>query len=156
MNTLRNLSRKSRGSAAIEFALILPIMFMLLSAVIDWGYYMSVRVSIARATMDGARAGAATPDDLATGPNETTVGARNRTLNVLAGMNRACGAGCTVTATSCVAGQGGPACQTPPIPTVVMQVTYPYTPFFGFVPSPGSFSETFIMAQQGGQGVAGN
>lgn len=157
MHTLRTWTKKSRGSAAIEFALVLPVMFMLLAAVIDWGHYMSSRVSIARATMDGARAGAATPDDATTGVNETVTAARNRTLATLAGMNKTCGGGCTVTATACAALQGSPAvCQSPPIPTIAVVVDYPYSPFFGFVPTPAGFHEEFIMAQQGNQGIAAN
>jgi Flp pilus assembly protein TadG len=154
MNSLRRIAGKSRGSAAIEFALVMPLLFMLLSAVVDWGHYMSVRVSIARATMDGARAGAASRDDLSTAGNEVQIAANARTLAVLQGMGRACGGGCNVTAVACAAGQAAPAdCQSPPIPTVVVTVTYPYTPFFGFVPTPGNFREQFMMAQQSGAAV---
>ena len=137
-----------RGSTAMEFALMLPLLFALLSAVIDWGYYMTVRVAIARATMDGVRAGAATKDDPATAQNEVANTAQTRTTDTLAGMGRACGAGCTVTATACAVGQVGAVCGAPPIPTIVVQITYPFSPFFGFVPTPPNFQDTFTMAQQ--------
>lgn len=149
MTPLRRFLKQSRGSAAIEFALVMPLMFMLLAAVIDWGHYMSTRVSIARATMDGARQGAATIDDPNTGANEIVSAARNRTLAVLTGMGKACGGGCTVVATACATGQGTPAaCGSPPLPTIVVDVNYPYSPFFGFVPTPTNFHETFMMVQQ--------
>jgi Flp pilus assembly protein TadG len=157
MNAILRHVRKTRGSAAIEFALVMPLLFMLLSAVIDWGQYMSVRVSIARATMDGVRAGAAARDDASTGINEISQAANDRTLAVLAGMGKPCGGGCTVSALACNTGQAAPAdCQSPPIPTVVVTVNYPYRPFFGFVPTPPNFREQFMMAQQSGGAAAPN
>jgi Flp pilus assembly protein TadG len=150
MTSLRRFLKKSRGSAAIEFALVMPLMLMLLAAVIDWGHYMSTRVSIARAAMDGARAGAAALNDPATPVNEITQSAQTRTQTVLQGMGKACGSGCMITATACATGQGTSDCGAPPIPTVVVTVTYPYSPFFGFVPTPTNFREQFMMVQQGG------
>ena len=57
--TMNIIRRSKRGSAAIEFALLSTVLFLFLSTVVDWGWYMTQRVSVARATMDGARVGAA-------------------------------------------------------------------------------------------------
>lgn len=135
-----------RGNAAIEFALVLPLLFMLVSAVVDWGYYMTLRVTVARATMDGVRAGSALKDDPNTAANEVAVAAKQRTLDTLAGMGRACGS-CTVTAEACNVGQGG-SCGAPPVPAVVVTVNYPFTPFFGFVQTPPNITDSFTMANQ--------
>ena len=59
---LRSASRRPAhraGSAAVEFALWLPVMLMFVASVVDYGFYMTRRVTVARAAMEGARMGAA-------------------------------------------------------------------------------------------------
>jgi hypothetical protein len=136
-----------RGAAAIEFAIWLPILMVFLSAVVDWGWFMTRRVALARATMDGARVGATVYE-----PSSVTAGtlmkprAESRAKNVLAGMGMPCTAGlCTVTATYCGDGAGG-VCNNPPFDGIVVQTTYVYEPFFGFVATPTLISDYFIMA----------
>lgn len=150
MTRIHHFLRKSRGAAAIEFALTMPVLFLLLSAVVDWGYYMSTRVTIARTAMDGARAGAASRNDPSTGPDEIVVNAQARAAAVLLGMGKTCGGGCAITATHCAVNQGTPAaCQTPPLQTIVVTVQYPYTPFFGWVATPVNLKESFMMVVEG-------
>lgn len=141
---MRTTSR--RGSAAIEFSLWLPILLLLVSAIVDWGLYMNQRVSVARATMDGARAGAAVFEPSNVTPGSLVVpAAQNRANNVMVGMGLTCGAGCNIVTTYCPQGTGG-VCQTPPFNGVTVEITYGYNPIFGFLAVPGVIRERFIMA----------
>jgi hypothetical protein len=141
------LRRKSRGAAAIEFALWLPILLMFVSIIIDWGFYMTTRVTVARGVMEGARRGAAQfePTTVPAG-SQIVPRARARTLQVLEDMGITCtGPSCLLQVTYCDTGQGGP-CQNPPFDGIVVQVTLDFEPFFGFVPTPDRIQESFEMA----------
>lgn len=135
-----------RGSAAIEFSLWLPVLLLFVSAVVDWGMYMTTRVSVARATMDGTRGGAAVFEPSTVTPGSMVVpAAQNRASNVLSGMGMTCGAGCNITTTYCPKNAGG-VCQSPPFNGVTVNIQYAYTPFFGFLAVPTVINERFIMA----------
>ena len=54
MAFLRDL-RPRRGQALVEFALILPVLLVLIFAIIDWGYYLFVTISVNHATRAGVR-----------------------------------------------------------------------------------------------------
>jgi Flp pilus assembly protein TadG len=136
-----------RAATAIEFAMMLPILLFFVSAVVDWGWYMTQRVAVARATMDGCRVGATVYE-----PSSLTAGtlikprAENRAKDVLSGMNMPCTAGrCSVTATYCANGAGGK-CNNPPFDALVVETQYDFDPFFGFVPIPDDMQEFFLMA----------
>ena len=49
------------GGAALEFALTLPVLLVLLAGVIEWGWYLHQEVSVTWAARDGALAGSLTP-----------------------------------------------------------------------------------------------
>ena len=51
------LSRKP-GQALVEFALILPLLIVLIFAIIDFGYYLFVTISVNHATRAGVRTAA--------------------------------------------------------------------------------------------------
>ena len=144
----RETQRARRGSAAMEFSLWLFPLFILISGVVDWGYYMTQRVNVARATMDGCRIGAAVfePNGMTAG-SLSTVRARNRTINVLNGLGMPCGGSCTVNAQYCRDGTGG-ACENPPFDALLVTVTYDFTPFFGFASTPTQITESFMMASE--------
>lgn len=48
-------SLRDKGAAAVEFALVLPILVMLLLGVIEFGYAMFVQSTVAGAAREGAR-----------------------------------------------------------------------------------------------------
>lgn len=48
-------SRVDRGAAAVEFALVMPILFALLFGIIDYGAYFADALSVRQATSEGAR-----------------------------------------------------------------------------------------------------
>jgi Flp pilus assembly protein TadG len=58
----------SRGAAAVEFALVLPILMLLCLGAIEWGFHFFQREIIVNAAREGARAGsiADAPETVAT------------------------------------------------------------------------------------------
>ncbi|TIC88142.1 pilus assembly protein [Nocardioides sp. GY 10113] len=54
--------RRGRGAAAVEFALVLPILLYLVFGVIDFGVALSFRQSVSQAAAEGARAAAVQVD----------------------------------------------------------------------------------------------
>lgn len=56
---LRRWLCDERGTAMVEFALIFPVLLIMLLATIDFGRMMAVGASLAAAARDGARQGAA-------------------------------------------------------------------------------------------------
>lgn len=47
--------RDERGAAAVEFALVLPILLLLVFGIISYGYMLSFRGSMSQAAAEGAR-----------------------------------------------------------------------------------------------------
>lgn len=62
--------KKRRGVAIIEFAFWLPMVMIMLSGLLDFGWYMANSQNVLQAARDGARQGAATRDDPETAGNE--------------------------------------------------------------------------------------
>jgi len=56
--TDRTTGRDERGSSAVEFALVLPFLALIILGIIAYSYMFSVRQAITQATAEGARAGA--------------------------------------------------------------------------------------------------
>ncbi|MEQ6903275.1 TadE/TadG family type IV pilus assembly protein [Nocardioides sp. YIM 152588] len=50
--------RGDRGAAAVEFALVLPVLLYLIFGIIDFGVALSFRQSVSQAAAEGARAAA--------------------------------------------------------------------------------------------------
>jgi Flp pilus assembly protein TadG len=50
-----------RGSNAIEFAMLLPVLMAIVSAIVDYGWYYSEELAVIASAREGARAGAVTP-----------------------------------------------------------------------------------------------
>lgn len=59
-------SKGSRGDGLVEFALVLPILIMLLMGILDLGRAFYAYSAIANAAREGARQGIITPEDTAT------------------------------------------------------------------------------------------
>jgi Flp pilus assembly protein TadG len=57
MFTRGPVRNRQRGAAAVEFALLLPILIALSLGAIDWGYYFYVNQLVTNAAREGARAG---------------------------------------------------------------------------------------------------
>jgi Flp pilus assembly protein TadG len=54
---MRNERRAQRGAAAVEFALVLPLLMILIVGTMEWGRYFVVRESVVHAAREGARGG---------------------------------------------------------------------------------------------------
>jgi Flp pilus assembly protein TadG len=50
--------RGERGAAAVEFALVAPVLFLVLFGIIDYGIWFADAISLRQAVRDGARQGA--------------------------------------------------------------------------------------------------
>ena len=50
-------SREKRGGAAVEFAIVLPIFILLMSAILDYGYYFYIQNYLTNAVRNGVRMG---------------------------------------------------------------------------------------------------
>jgi Flp pilus assembly protein TadG len=59
---LRRLARSERGAAVVEFAVVVPVLLVLVMGIIDFGRMYAVAASLAAATRDGARQGATATD----------------------------------------------------------------------------------------------
>jgi len=144
-------STRRSGSAAIEFAIWLPVLLMFVSTVVDYGFYMTQRVAISRATMEGARAGAALfePPDSAPG-TLVQAAALARTKLVLDELDISCSApSCAVNTDYCPAGDAG--CldfASPPFDAIVVETSKSFTPLFGLIPTPARIDEKLIMATE--------
>lgn len=49
--------RSESGTAAVEFAIVLPVLLLILVGILEWGRYFVVRESVVHAAREGARAG---------------------------------------------------------------------------------------------------
>lgn len=54
-------SRSQEGAAAVEFAIVVPVLLLLLFGIIDFGRMLFVQVSLAAASHEGARASSLRP-----------------------------------------------------------------------------------------------
>jgi hypothetical protein len=49
---------RDRGAAAVEFALVLPVLLLILFAIIDFGRLLNAQITLSQAAREGARLGA--------------------------------------------------------------------------------------------------
>lgn len=49
--------REDRGAAAVEFALIMPVLMLLVFGIIDFGRMLNAQIKLTEAAREGARAG---------------------------------------------------------------------------------------------------
>ena len=76
---LRPESKLQRGAAAVEFALVAPLLLLLILGMIDWGWHMFVSQVMTNAAREGARAGSLWPDD----PDQAIADAQQTTINYI-------------------------------------------------------------------------
>lgn len=119
-----------RGSAAIEFALVLPVLLVCVLGVLDYGWYFYNEMLVLSAVKEGTRYGAATPR---TNDPAGVAAARVRTTLNTYGLP-----GGTAYVASALKG-------VKPDTTLQVTGTLPYVPLSGFVSVPGSLSATMTM-----------
>lgn len=54
---MKRLRNDERGAAAVEFALVLPLLLTIVFGTIEWGYYFFTREIVVNSAREGARAG---------------------------------------------------------------------------------------------------
>lgn len=135
----RRSRRRDDGAAAVEFALVVPLLLILVFGMITYGYLLSFRQGMSQGASEGARAGAVWAAAYQTTQDSARIAAaKTQVDNALSSYGVSCssGATCNVTIAAC----GTAKC-------VTVQVTYPYgsdplTPAFPFVPLPDTLSYT--------------
>jgi Flp pilus assembly protein TadG len=134
--------RTRRGGAAIEFALCLPLLLLVIGAVVDLSRYISTLEFVSRAAREGARVGSTVIEGATPTGDLIEAQARSQAMILLEEMGHVCGANCAVTAEWLA------------IDTewyVRVQVDYPYEPAVGLVtylPDHASADFTMLTQQQ--------
>ena len=108
-------ARGERGIAALEFALVLPVICLLVLGAIDWGHYLYTLQVVVNAAREGARLGSVTSGTDTVALDEAT----NRARACLAGLPKP-----SVAAVSARLGTGGA--------SVIVSIEYPSGSITGF------------------------
>lgn len=132
-------SRRDRGAAAVEFALIAPLVLLLLFGIISYGYMLSFRQALSQGASEGARAGAVWAASYQSSQDSARTAAAKASINeALSSYGVSCtnGATCTVAVVAC----GTARC-------IEVEVSYPYaskplTPKLPLVPMPATLTYT--------------
>lgn len=98
----RRRRRGQNGAAAVEFALVTPLLLLLVFGVVSYGYMLSFRQALSQGAAEGARAAAVSPYPAAADKQTAALNAINDALNV-----NAYGVTCTGVATGSALKKGG-------------------------------------------------
>ena len=134
--------QRDRGAAAVEFALVLPILLLFVMGTIEWGWFFFTHQRVVNAAREGARAGTLVPPP----PNGTTAQMQSEATTAANNYLTAVG----LTATGVVA--SGDYVMTDGSHAVQVVITYPYTSLTQFpgISSliPSQFQYTSVMRWQ--------
>ncbi|HVR61340.1 MAG TPA: TadE/TadG family type IV pilus assembly protein [Polyangia bacterium] len=122
----------SRGGAAVEFALILPLFATLLFGVMEYGWVFYQNFNVSSSVRDGLRVGVTVAQTASPDPKATAVKKTQDLLSAL-GINPA---GVTINAT-----YNGSS----PAKTLTLSATMPYKALIGFVPVPANVAYSMTM-----------
>jgi len=120
-NSRKNETGRRRGAAAIEFAMLMPLMVMFAAAVIDFSWYVNRFYNIQQATRDSARIAATIYESKADAGLESVPAAEDHAEAVLDGLGMQCLGTCQINATY----------QNRNFRTITVEITYPHTPLTG-------------------------
>ncbi len=84
-------ARKSRGAAAVELAMVLPILCILLFGIISYGYMLAFRQAVSQSVAEAARAAAVTPISTSNADRQTA--AQNAVNEGLSSYGVSCSGG---------------------------------------------------------------
>lgn len=156
---MANRRRCDRGAAAVEFAIVVPLLCLLIFGIISYGMMLSFRQNLSQAAAEGARAAAVAPKsppnpsyaptaqaaaaiaDALGGDYSCANGELRRGTTLVGGCAIASTSGCTATS---------PASPSPCTYTVTLSYDYqdhPMIPNPPLVPIPGVI--TYVSAAQG-------
>lgn len=130
---------RERGAAAVEFALVVPLLLVLVFGIISYGYMLSFRQAISQGAAEGARSGAVWASAYDASQDVERRAAATASVDEALqsyGVSCSSGATCAVTIVPC----GTARC-------VEVAVTYPYgskplTPKIPLVPLPSTLTFT--------------
>ena len=131
--------RNADGAAAVEFALVAPLLILLVFGIISYGYLLSFRQAMSQGAAEGARAGAVWASAYApTQDADRLEAARDGVDEALSSFGVGCGSGATCQIRMEPCGSGT---------CLVVTVTYPYaqrplTPDVPLVPMPDTLTYT--------------
>ncbi len=91
----RDSARSERGAAAVEFALIVPILCALVFGIINYGDILSARQAVSQAAAEGARAGAVSQKTTDALKEDDAKAATNKALATQGESCRTGAGGCT-------------------------------------------------------------
>ncbi len=124
------MKARRRGAAAIEFALVVPVLLLLLAGVIEWGWYLSREVAVIQAVREGALTGTLTREE----DDPVTAGtARLRDVLATTGFDAA-GASCSGALTDTSIGR-----------TITLQTSLRYVGLIPFIPTPTTLGAALTM-----------
>lgn len=132
-------NRRERGAAAVEFALVVPLLLLLVFGIISYGYMLSFRQAMSQGAAEGARSAAVWASAYAATQDTPRRAAATASVDEALrsyGVTCSSGATCAVSIVAC----GTAKC-------VNVTVSYPYatnplTPKIPLVPLPASLSYT--------------
>ena len=78
---------RQRGAAAVEFALVFPLLLMLVVGVIDWGWFFFVDQLVTNCAREGARAGTLLPPRPTSTASQATTAAAAASNSFLKAVN---------------------------------------------------------------------
>jgi Flp pilus assembly protein TadG len=131
--------RSRRGSRAVEFALILPVLLAFLFGIMDYGWFFSQQIAVSGAVRDGARSGSTTPQDEGADPVLAAEQAVARALSA---------AGFSGDVQLDVALEGAA-----PDQAIWVAASAPYNSLTGFVPVPEYVAAQLTMRMEDQPGV---
>ena len=71
------MARTERGASAVEFAIVLPVLFLIIAGIVDFGRMYFYQIQLANAAREGARAaavGTLTQDEIKTRATQSAGG----------------------------------------------------------------------------------
>lgn len=124
--------RTRRGAIAVEFALVLPVLLLLVVGAIDWGWLFVQQAAVVVCARDGAHAGALAAEDA-----QAAADARARGSLMASGF---------VTDPGDVQVR---VYEAPPGEVVEVRIAVPFDPVVGLVPTPDQLVARTTMLREG-------
>jgi Flp pilus assembly protein TadG len=122
--------RGERGASAVEFALVAPVLLLIVFGIVQYGLMFSLRQTLSQASAEGARAAAVAQSGVTSGPYSPSSEAQSAVVAAL-GSSYACSGGLlTKSGTevgTCVVASTTAACPSGTCTTWSVTLTYDYS-----------------------------
>jgi len=90
---LREISSSDRGAAVVEFALVLPLLLLLVFGIIDFGRALNAQITLTQAAREGARLVALSQPNVVSRTQAAATGLSNVSVTVVSGCPPGAGPG---------------------------------------------------------------